>query len=408
MKNAILILFAGILGGVITLASYKYLGLDQNTGLSYASSPSGSSLSRPVSYRGSSSGVDSLNEVFSVGFGEAADKSLLQVVHIRSKSRARQSAQRSRDPFHEFFGEEYGSPFQRDRGRSEGLQQSSGSGVIIRKDGYIITNNHVVENSEELEVSLNNKRLYKAKVIGTDPSTDLALIKIDEMNLPFATFANSDQVRVGDWVLAVGNPFDLASTVTAGIVSAKARNIHILQDNTAIESFIQTDAAVNPGNSGGALVDLRGNLIGINTAIATPTGTYAGYAFAVPSNIVAKIVDDFLQFGSVQRAFLGITIQDLDWNLANDMGLKVSEGVLVNGVVGSGAAAQAGIKQNDVVVRVNDRIVRSSAELLETVAIHRPGDQITVTVNRSGKEMELDAKLKNSAGGESISRQRNR
>ena len=408
MKNAFLILFAGILGGVITLASYKYLGFDQNTGLSYSNTSSGAALSRPVNYRGRSSGVDSLNEVFSVGFGEAADKSLLQVVHIRSRSRARQNAQRGRDPFHEFFGEEYGSPFQRDQGGSEGMQQSSGSGVIIRKDGYIITNNHVVENSEELEVSLNNKRLYKAKVIGTDPSTDLALIKIEEANLPFATFANSDQVRVGDWVLAVGNPFDLASTVTAGIVSAKARNIHILQDNTAIESFIQTDAAVNPGNSGGALVDLKGNLIGINTAIATPTGTYAGYAFAVPSNIVAKIVDDFLQFGSVQRAFLGITIQDLDWNLAKDMGLKVSEGVLVNGIVRSGAAAQAGIKQNDVVVRVNDRTVRSSAELLETVAIQRPGDQITVTVNRGGKELEVNARLKNSAGGESISRERNR
>jgi len=402
----LLVLFAGILGGVITLTAYKYL--DRNPDLSFPGSQPAVSMNRPVSYRGSSLGVDSLNEVFSVGFGEAADKSLLQVVHIRSRAQARQRAQRGRDPFHEFFGEEYGSPFQRDQGQSEGMQQSSGSGVIIRKDGYIITNNHVVENAEELEVSLNNKRVYKAKVIGTDPSTDLALIKIEEKNLPFATFANSDQVRVGDWVLAVGNPFDLASTVTAGIVSAKARNIHILQDNTAIESFIQTDAAVNPGNSGGALVDLRGNLIGINTAIATPTGTYAGYAFAVPSNIVAKIVDDFLRFGSVQRAFLGITIQDLDWNLANDMGLKISEGVLVNGVVGAGAAAKAGMKKNDVVVRVNDRVVRSSAELLETVAIHRPGDQITVIINRAGKEMDLSAKLKNSSGGESISRARNR
>jgi serine protease Do len=404
MKNALLLILAGIIGGVVTLASYKYLGLDNSVSPASSREDSRPSLTRPINYKGNDVGIDSLNEVFSVGFGEAADQSLMQVVHIRSRSRARQNAQRVPDPFREFFGEEYGRPFQRERGPS---QQSSGSGVIIRKDGYIITNNHVVENSEELEVSLNNKRVYKAKVIGTDPSTDLALIKIEESNLPFANFANSDQVRVGDWVLAVGNPFDLASTVTAGIVSAKARNIHILQDNTAIESFIQTDAAVNPGNSGGALVDLRGNLIGINTAIATPTGTYAGYAFAVPSNIVAKIVDDFLQFGSVQRAFLGITIQDLDWNLAKDLGLSISEGVLVNGVVRNGAAAHAGIKQNDVVVRVGDRTVRSSAELLETVATRRPGDEITVTVNRGGKEMDINARLKNSSGGETLSRAKN-
>ncbi len=224
-------------------------------------------------------------------------------------------------------------------------QQATGSGVIIRTDGYIITNNHVVEGSNDLEVSLYNKRVYKAKIVGRDPSTDLALIKITEQGLPAAKFANSEQVQVGDWVLAVGNPFDLASTVTAGIISAKARSIHIRQDNSAIESFLQTDAAVNPGNSGGALVNLNGDLVGINTAIASPTGTYAGYAFAVPSNIVAKVVDDLLRYGEVRRAYLGVSIQDLDWTLAQDLKLATSDGVLVARVVPGSAAAQAGLQQ---------------------------------------------------------------
>jgi Do/DeqQ family serine protease len=337
-------------------------------------------------------GADSLNRMFNVGFGDAAERSLEEVVHIRASV----TGNRRSDPIVEFFGQ--GEPFNGDP-RQQGLgQQATGSGVIIRKDGYIITNNHVVEGANQLEVSLHNKRVYPAKVIGTDPSTDLALIKIDEKNLPAASFANSDQVRVGDWVLAVGNPFDLASTVTAGIISAKARSIHILEDNSAIESFLQTDAAINPGNSGGALVNLRGELVGINTAIATPTGTYAGYAFAVPSNLVMKVVEDMIQFGKVQRAYLGVMVQELDWNLAQDLKLDVTQGVLINQVSSQGAAHRAGIRSRDVIIAINNRPVNSSADLLETVARQRPGDQITLTINRQGQEQKLPVKLTSNSG----------
>ncbi len=254
-----------------------------------------------------------------------------------------------------------------------------------------------MDGATDLEVSLHNKRVYKAKLIGTDPSTDLAVIKISEDNLPASTFANSDQVNVGDWVLAVGNPFDLASTVTAGIISAKARSIGIREDNTAIESYLQTDAAVNPGNSGGALVNLRGELVGINTAIASPTGTYAGYAFAVPSNLVSKVIEDLMRFGEVKRPYLGVGIRDLDWTLAQDLGLKIAEGVLVERVAPGGAAQKAGIEQQDVIVEVDKREVRSSAELLETVARHRPGDKINVIVNRQGKERQITVTLRDAA-----------
>jgi Do/DeqQ family serine protease len=333
--------------------------------------------------------------MFGVGFGEAARQSLEQVVHIRATSTA--SRRRQYDPFQEFFGG--GSPFEGDQRQRGMQQQATGSGVIIRPDGYIITNNHVVEGSNDLEVSLYNKRVYKAKIVGRDPSTDLAVIKITEQGLPAAKFANSEQVQVGDWVLAVGNPFDLASTVTAGIISAKARSIHIRQDNSAIESFLQTDAAVNPGNSGGALVNLNGDLVGINTAIASPTGTYAGYAFAVPSNIVAKVVDDLLRYGEVRRAYLGVSIQDLDWTLAQDLKLETSDGVLVARVVPGSAAAQAGLQQRDVITKINNRPVRTSAELLETVATRRPGEKVTLTINRNGSQQQIPLTLK---GGASV------
>ncbi|MBY0425185.1 MAG: trypsin-like peptidase domain-containing protein, partial [Cytophagales bacterium] len=227
---------------------------------------------------------------------------------------------RGNDPFRDFFGDEYFNPY----GQQPG--QSAGSGVIISQDGYIVTNNHVVENADEIEVTLQDKRTFKAKVVGTDPSTDLAVLEIKAVGLPFLTFANSDAVRVGEWVLAVGNPFNLESTVTAGIVSAKGRNINILKDNYAIESFIQTDAAVNPGNSGGALVNLQGELIGINTAIASPNGAFAGYSFAVPSSIVKKITEDLLKYGSVQRGFLGVMIRSVDGNFAKEKNLLMGPG----------------------------------------------------------------------------------
>lgn len=399
MRNIFILLIVGIIGGIITLSGYKLLERRQesSTGTT-AISPSSPVTVKRVgkSNTNDSNDANSLNEMFSVGFGDAAERTLQEVVHIRAS--VRRSNNQYPEGLEDFFGGHGNSPFGGDP-RQDGLsQQGTGSGVIIREDGYIITNNHVIEGANELEVSLHNKRVYPAEVVGTDPSTDLALIKINERNLPNATFANSNEVRVGDWVLAVGNPFDLASTVTAGIISAKARSIHILEGNTAIESFLQTDAAINPGNSGGALVNLKGELVGINTAIATPTGTYAGYAFAVPSNIVSKVVDDIFKYGKVQRAYLGVMIQELDWTLAQDLKLKVSEGALVNEVAPRGAAQRAGIQNNDVIVAINERPVRSSAELLETVASQRPGDKVTLTIYRNGQQRKVDVKLTNQAG----------
>jgi len=278
--------------------------------------------------------------------------------------------------------------------------------VIISKDGYIVTNNHVVANATDLEVTLSDKRSYKAKVIGTDPSTDLAVIQIKENNLPVLAFGNSDAAKVGSWVLAVGNPFNLTSTVTAGVISAKARNISILREksNVPIESFIQTDAAINPGNSGGALVNLNGDLIGINTAIASPTGAYSGYGFAVPVNLVTKVVEDIIKFGMVQRGFLGIVIRDLDSKTAKEKDLNISEGVVVDSVNKESAAKEAGILKGDVIVKVGPAIVNSVAELQEQIARHRPGDKVPLTVNRDGKELMLTTTLKNKEGKSEITK----
>lgn len=391
MKNGFLLILAGIIGGFISLLAYRALGLDgRATGMNSAFT---NPFVRNVSY--SSERVDSLNNAFNVGFGEAAERSLQEVVHIRAITNVAAN-RRQYQSLEDFFGSE--DPFGESPRQQDLRQQSSGSGVIIRQDGYIITNNHVVSGASDLEVSLHDNRTYKAKIIGTDPSTDLALIKIDERNLPFSTFANSDQVRVGDWVLAVGNPFDLASTVTAGIVSATARNIHILEGNSAIESFIQTDAAVNPGNSGGALVNLKGQLVGINTAIATPTGTYAGYAFAVPSNIAARVVGDLIKHGSVQRAYLGVTIADLNSTIAKQLNLNRSEGVLINEVLEAGAAGKAGIQSGDVIVGIGNRPIRSSAELLETIAGRHPGEQVSISFIRKGQEKQVQVKLTGESG----------
>lgn len=297
--------------------------------------------------------------------------------------------------------EDYDNPFNFFNMPNPAPSQGSGSGVIISEDGYIATNNHVIEGAVNIQVTLNDKRSYVARLVGTDPQTDLALLKIDEKDLPFIGFGNSDEVKVGQWVLAVGNPFNLTSTVTAGIVSAKGRNINLLRtrDNQfAIENFIQTDAAVNPGNSGGALVDLNGNLVGINTAIATQTGSFSGYSFAVPVNIVKKVMDDLLKYGIVQRGFLGISIQDVDAKLADEKGLKKIEGVYIAAVSEDGAAEKAGIKEGDVVLKINDRAVNSSSELQEEVSRYYPGDEIKVTVRRKGDEKVLSAKLKNKEG----------
>jgi len=330
------------------------------------------------------------------------------VVNIRSTIE-RSSGMISRnvpDPFRDFFGDEFYKRFfgpnQQPQGQDPQAQIGTGSGVIINEQGYIVTNNHVVQDASDLEVTLTDNRSYKATVIGTDATTDLALIKIEETGLPHLSFVNSDDVKVGEWVLAVGNPFNLNSTVTAGIVSAKARNINILQNRYAVESFIQTDAAINPGNSGGALVDLQGGLIGINTAIASPTGSYSGYGFAVPSNIVSKVVEDLLKYGTVQRGFLGITIRSVNSTLAKDKDLNVANGVYVDSVADESGAEIAGLKPGDVITNVNGRDVHTSPELMEIVARQRPGDVVALKVNRNGKEKDFNVILKNKEGNTTV------
>jgi Do/DeqQ family serine protease len=284
--------------------------------------------------------------------------------------------------------------------------RSSGSGVIISDDGYIVTNNHVIEDASNIEVVMNNNQRFYAKLIGADPTTDLALLKIRSRNLPFLKYGDSDGISPGEWVLAVGNPFDLNSTVTAGIVSAKARNIGILRDrnNLQVESFIQTDAAVNPGNSGGALVNLKGELIGINTAIATSTGSYQGYSFAIPVSLVKKVMDDLLEFGQVQRGLLGIQITDVNASIAEELKLSISQGVLVNRVNIGSAAEQAGLQPGDVIVGINGHNVNSVSELQEWVARNRPGKEIKVSYLREGEPHDVSAKLRNNEGNEKITR----
>jgi serine protease Do len=271
----------------------------------------------------------------------------------------------------------------------------SGSGVILTPDGYIVTNNHMVKDADEINVTLHDGRSYTAKLIGTDPQTDLALLKIDEKKLSFIAFGDSNKIEVGEWVVAVGNPFNLASTVTAGIVSAKARNLNILKDQGAIESFIQTDAVVNFGNSGGALVSLDGKLIGINTAIATPTGVYAGYAFAIPVDIVKKVSNDLMNFGSVQRGFLGIVIHDMDSKIAKEINIDRANGVYVDSVSATGSAKEAGVRAKDVIISIDNIETMTTAKLQEIVMLKRPGDNVKITLIRNGNERkELVATLK--------------
>ncbi len=282
------------------------------------------------------------------------------------------------------------------------LTGSSGSGVIMSPDGYIVTNHHVVEHSRDIKVTLSDKREYKAELIGSDPSTDVALLKIQEYDLPFMLFGNSDSVRVGEWVLAVGNPFNLESTVTAGIVSAKGRNINILGGVTSIESFIQTDAAVNPGNSGGALVNTVGELIGINTAIITESGSYEGYSFAVPSNLVQKVIRDLQEYGDVQRAFLGVNIEDLDSEMAREIGLPNADGVRITRINSQSAASDAGLQAGDVILGLNDALIKRSPELQEFVGRFRPGDNISVDYWRNGKRNSTKLQLKDRHNSTSI------
>ena len=386
MRKFASLLGAGLAGSLITLGTYKGLDMDhKEVVFQKASDESGYRL------------ASSIPTAAELDFSAQAEKVTPAVVNIKAKQMVASMPQN--DMFRDFFG---GSPFfQQPQGQPQERESSAtGSGVIISKDGYIVTNNHVVADATELEVSLSDKRTYKAKVIGTDPSTDLAVIQIKESNLPVLAFGNSDAAKVGSWVLAVGSPFNLTSTVTAGVISAKARNISILREksNVAVESFIQTDAAINPGNSGGALVNLNGDLIGINTAIASPTGSYSGYGFAVPVNLVTKVVEDIIKYGSVQRGFLGIVIRDLDGTLAKKKDLNISEGILVDSVNKESAAKDAGVLKGDVIVKVEGKEVNSVAELQEQIARHRPGDKVALTLNREGKEMVVTTVLKNKEG----------
>ena len=325
-------------------------------------------------------------------FTVAAELTVNAVVHVKVKSEVMQSRGFGGDPFFEYF---FGPQF---RQQQPQIREGAGSGVIISSDGYIVTNNHVIDNSKEIEVVLNDKRSFTAKVVGSDPNTDIALLKIEEKDLPFIIFGNSDSLKVGEWVLAVGNPFNLTSTVTAGIVSAKARNINILNAAMKIESFIQTDAAVNPGNSGGALVNTRGELVGINTAIASQTGSFAGYSFAVPSSIVQKVVSDIRQFGVVQRAVLGVEIRDINGELAKEKNIKTFDGAYVANVVESSAADKAGVKSGDIITNVNGVAVKSVAQLQEQVGRYRPGDKIFIEILRDNKKQKLNVELKNRQG----------
>jgi serine protease Do len=333
-------------------------------------------------------------------FVSASESSVNSVVHVTTKV---VTTSFQRDPFQEFF---YGPG----AGGREFKQfgAGSGSGVIVTDDGYIVTNNHVIENASEIEVTLNDNRKYSAKLIGADPSTDLAVLKIEEKELPPLPLGNSDDLRIGEWVLAVGNPFNLTSTVTAGIVSAKARNINLLSDRSKsnivpIESFIQTDAAVNPGNSGGALVNTNGELIGINTAIASQTGSYSGYSFAIPVNLVKKVMGDLIDYGVVQRGYLGIQISDITQELKESEKLKDLKGVYIASVVENGSADKAGIKDGDVILKIGTKEINSSAALLEEVGKRRPGDKVSVTVRRNNGEIDiLDVLLRNKDGETSL------
>ncbi len=328
-------------------------------------------------------------------FTSAAELSVPAVVHIKTTFQRKNAYYDDFfSPFYEFFN----MPNQ----RGGGTVMGAGSGVVISDDGYIVTNNHVVNGAQEISITLNDNREYIAELVGTDPSTDLALVKIEEKNLPYLVFANSDEVRVGEWVLAVGNPFNLTSTVTAGIVSAKARDINILGGGTTVESFIQTDAAVNPGNIGGALVNTRGELIGINAAIASNTGSYAGYSFAIPSNIARKVVLDLMNFGVVQRAYIGLTVAEVDSKLAKEYGLDNIEGLYVTEVIPDGAAYNGGIDAGDIILSINGEKINQNSRMNEIIAEHSPGDKLEVEFKRGKKMITKTIELQNRRGDASL------
>jgi serine protease Do len=390
MKRVLTFLLVGTIGGLVALGLYDF-------------------LLKPAQIRTNEDNAEralafaSLKEKAETGglvdFVAAAELSTPSVVHIKTTVDRPQAPNRRRQELPDFFEffEQPGQGFDIPRGPSGG----SGSGVIITTDGYIATNNHVVQGASKIEVTLNDKRTYLADLVGTDPTTDLALLKIAETDLPFLPSGNSDDLKVGQWVIAVGNPMNLTSTVTAGILSAKGRSINLLRSNDnryAIENFLQTDAAINPGNSGGALVNTQGELIGINTAIASQTGGFIGYGFAIPINLAKKVLDDLKQFGMVQRGLLGVTIQDITSELAEQEQIKSLNGVYVNEVMDNSAAKKAGVKAGDVILEVNGRKVATSSQFQEEVGKYRPGSKLKLAVERKGKKMDLDVVLLNKDG----------
>ena len=361
MKNFSTLFLVSLLSGVVTLGSYKllfdndgYFSDDKDGLVTLASN----SYAKRV---GLSTDI--------LDFTEAAEKTIHTVVHVKNVTRTTVS-----NPILEYF---YGY-----RGGQSQEQVGTGSGVIISEDGYIVTNNHVIKDASEIEITLNNKKSYKARLIGTDSKMDIALLKIDaDEKLPYTVFANSDSVKVGEWVIAVGNPYNLTSTVTAGIVSAKARNL----DTTGIQSFIQTDAAVNPGNSGGALVNTRGELIGINTMISSMTGSYVGYSFAIPSNNARKIIEDLMEFGNVQRGILGVEGGELNSIISKEYGINLTQGFYINKVNKNSGAEKAGLTEGDVIIKIDERKIASFADLSGYINTKRPNDKVQVTYSRDGK-----------------------
>lgn len=392
MKRFGLMFLTACLGGAFTLGAYKLVENRYAGGLSLEDQQKVYFANNPYNVTSSTGDLD---------FTQAAAAVTPAVVHIKTTYSGANQQGMGIDPFEDMFRDFFGN-----RRRPQGPQMASGSGVILSEDGYIVTNNHVVDNADKIEVILNDKRSFQAKVIGRDPNTDLALIKVSAKGLPIVKMGNSDDVRVGEWVLAVGNPFNLTSTVTAGIVSAKGRSIGILGDgqdpaiskSRPIEAFIQTDAAINRGNSGGALVNTKGELIGINAAIASQTGNYEGYGFAIPINLAKKVMDDFQKFGSVQRGFLGVTIGEVTAELAEEKGLKSTRGVYVASVVEGGAANAAGLKEGDVIIKIEGVNVNASSELQEQIGRHRPGDKIAITFVRNGQEKTVNVVLKSDEG----------
>ena len=399
LKNFLLVVFISASTAFLSVWGYskwmeaKYAGFQEQGKL-------------PVNYAGFFDKNN--NNAGPVDFTAAATSSTPAVVHIKTRTKQRQVSNnlpKQKNPFSDFFGDTdpFSDFFNGPRVIPE--QRASGSGVIISNDGYIVTNNHVVDGADEINVTLTNRKSYKATVVGADPNSDIAVIKIDGgSSLPYLVYGNSDEVRLGQWVLAVGYPLNLDVTITAGIVSAKARSIGINKGDRPIESFIQTDAAVNPGNSGGALINTTGELIGINSAIASPTGSYAGYSYAIPVNIVKKIVNDLVKFGAVQRAYLGISYpnENISDEQKKSNGIKEGDGVFVSGVAPDGAAKEAGLREGDFVTKINGVSVATGPELQEQVARYKPGDKITITYIRDGKENSVNITLKNKAGNYSV------